>query len=261
MTRIKIVPMILIAVLVFASVRRSLSAHQGDQDQRVGNEGAIVTSFEEMSYPHLARLANIEGVVVVRVILDDDGKVVSASAITGHDLLVRQALPNASKWRFLPNSSKAAVIIYEFRFADGTCGDTRSQLFVFREPNVASVIACPESWQATALHANMINLVSPMSLKFGNQPVGTPSAAKIVTLTNNLGKGMTIGPMTISGTNAGDFAFTTTCETTLAANAQCTASITFKPTATGTRTATLNVNDSAAHSPQTVALTGTGTGN
>jgi hypothetical protein len=32
----------------------------------------------------------------------------------------------------------------------------------------------------------------------------------------------------------------------------------FKPTATGTRTATLNVNDGANNSPQTIFLTGTG---
>jgi hypothetical protein len=35
-------------------------------------------------------------------------------------------------------------------------------------------------------------------------------------------------------------------------------SVTFKPAATGTRTAILNVSDSAKGSPQTVALTGTG---
>jgi hypothetical protein len=34
--------------------------------------------------------------------------------------------------------------------------------------------------------------------------------------------------------------------------------VTFTPTATGTRTATLNVNDSANNSPQQVSLTGTG---
>jgi hypothetical protein len=34
--------------------------------------------------------------------------------------------------------------------------------------------------------------------------------------------------------------------------------VTFKPTATGPRSATLNVNDSANNSPQTVSLTGTG---
>lgn len=36
-------------------------------------------------------------------------------------------------------------------------------------------------------------------------------------------------------------------------------SVVFNPSATGTRTATLNVTDNAAGSPQTVPLTGTGT--
>lgn len=107
----------------------------------------------------------------------------------------------------------------------------------------------------------MIYLVSPRGLKFGKQTVGTLSAAKIVTLTDNLGKKMTIGPMTISGANAGDFALTTTCRTELTAGNQCTASVMFHPTATGIRTATLNINDSASNNPQTVALSGTGTGN
>jgi hypothetical protein len=46
---------------------------------------------------------------------------------------------------------------------------------------------------------------------------------------------------------------------TLAGGASCTINVLFTPTATGTRTATLNIVDNAAGSPQTVALTGTGT--
>jgi hypothetical protein len=41
--------------------------------------------------------------------------------------------------------------------------------------------------------------------------------------------------------------------------ASCTISIRFKPTATGLRSATLDVNDDGGGSPQTVALYGTGT--
>ena len=39
----------------------------------------------------------------------------------------------------------------------------------------------------------------------------------------------------------------------------CTINITFTPTATGNRTGTLTINDNAAGSPHTVALSGTGT--
>jgi len=44
----------------------------------------------------------------------------------------------------------------------------------------------------------------------------------------------------------------------LAAKSTCTIGVTFTPSAKGTRTATLNVNDSANNSPQTASLTGTG---
>ena len=147
MLNIRILSTLFVAALLFPLADGSLSAPQGDQEQKAEIRGTIVTSFEETSYPYLARLARIEGVVVVRVNLDDDGKVVSASAVSGHDLLVRQALPNIRKWRFRANSSKTGVVIYDFKFAEGTCGTSRGQLFVFRKPNVAEVIACPEPAQ------------------------------------------------------------------------------------------------------------------
>jgi hypothetical protein len=42
------------------------------------------------------------------------------------------------------------------------------------------------------------------------------------------------------------------------AKSHCIISVKFSPKATGTRTATLNVNDSANNSPQTITLKGTG---
>src|SRR5262249_55427183 len=45
----------------------------------------------------------------------------------------------------------------------------------------------------------------------------------------------------------------------LAANASCTINVTFTPQATGSRTASVTLTDNAASSPQTIALTGTGT--
>jgi hypothetical protein len=100
--------------------------------------------------------------------------------------------------------------------------------------------------------------VSPTSLTFSKQSVGTTSAAQTVTLRNNLLTTLTISSFTFNGADPGDFAQTNTCGGGPAAQSTCTISVTFKPVATGTRTATLNVNDSANNSPQTVSLTGTG---
>ncbi len=95
--------------------------------------------------------------------------------------------------------------------------------------------------------------VSPSSLGFSSQIVGTTSAAKTVTLTNS-----GTGPLTMSNiSTAAPFSQTNNC-TTLAAGAFCTINVSFSPSAVGTATGTLTINDNAG--TQTVSLSGRGTG-
>jgi hypothetical protein len=97
--------------------------------------------------------------------------------------------------------------------------------------------------------------LTPASLTFAAQKVGTTSAAKVLTLANK----QTVALTSIVISTTGDFSVsTTTCTSTLAAKATCKISIVFKPTATGTRTGTAKVSDSASNSPQTSSLSGTG---
>jgi hypothetical protein len=97
---------------------------------------------------------------------------------------------------------------------------------------------------------------SPASLAFALQAVGTSSAANNVTLTNNLSTTLSF-TTNFTGADPGDYSVTNPCSSSVPANGKCTISVTFTPQATGTRTATMNVNDSANNSPQTVSLTGT----
>ena len=115
--------------------------------------------------------------------------------------------------------------------------------------------------QTVSLTGNGQNPVAltPSTLSFGTVTVGTTSAAQTVTVTNNMKTTLTIAGISFTGANPGDFADpSTTCGATLAAAAKCTISVTFKPTATGSRTAFLTLTDSAATSPQKVKVTGTG---
>ena len=102
--------------------------------------------------------------------------------------------------------------------------------------------------------------LSPTSLSFGTVAIGTTSPAKTVTLTNVGTTSLSITGIAITGTNTGDFAQTHTCGTSLAAGASCSINVTFKPTASGTRTATLSISDNGGGSPQSVPLSGTGVG-
>jgi hypothetical protein len=98
--------------------------------------------------------------------------------------------------------------------------------------------------------------VVPTSLQFAKLPVGQTSPAQTVTLTNNQSVALTFNNI---ATNSGDFAVAgTTCGSSIGALATCTAQVTFSPKATGKRTGTLSFSDSAANTPQTVSLTGTG---
>ncbi len=98
--------------------------------------------------------------------------------------------------------------------------------------------------------------LSPSSLTFTSQNVGTSSAAQTASLSNT-GSGV----LNISSIVAtGDFAKNTTCGTTLAAGASCTISVTFTPTASGGRSGVVTITSNAANGSATLNLSGTGTG-
>ena len=101
--------------------------------------------------------------------------------------------------------------------------------------------------------------LSATSLTFGSQSVGTTSAAQAVTLSNTGSAALSITSLAVAGTNAGDFAQTNTCGSSVAAGGNCTISVTFTPTASGSRSASVSISDNASGSPQTVNLSGTGT--
>lgn len=97
--------------------------------------------------------------------------------------------------------------------------------------------------------------LTPASKTFPATKVGTTGAPKVFTLSNKQSVALT----GISTGTTGDFSISaTTCSTSLAAKSSCTISVVFSPTQLGTRTGSLQVNDSAAGSPQTSSLTGTG---
>jgi 6-phosphogluconolactonase (cycloisomerase 2 family) len=97
--------------------------------------------------------------------------------------------------------------------------------------------------------------VSPQALNLGSQALNTTSLPKSVILTNNETSSIGISNFTF----AGDFALNpvgTTCSLSIAlgAGSSCSVSVTFTPTAIGTRGGSLTITDDAGD--QTVTLTG-----
>ena len=96
--------------------------------------------------------------------------------------------------------------------------------------------------------------LSAAGLTFGSQTMGTGSTAQAVTIMDTGGAALAFSNIAIQG----DFAQTNTCGTGLSPKASCAISVTFTPTAGGTRNGTLTITDNAPGSPHTVALSGTG---
>lgn len=93
------------------------------------------------------------------------------------------------------------------------------------------------------------------SVAFATQTVGTTSAAQQVTLTNSGTAALTVTQ--VASTPNPEFTATSNCVGTINPAASCSISVTFTPTAAGTRNGTLTITSNAASSPNTIALSGT----
>lgn len=135
--------------------------------------------------------------------------------------------------------------------------DRAGDLFVADRGNARVLefagLASPQTAGSVAL--------SPASFNFGNEPTGGTTAAQQFTLANSGTSALTLNnnSFAFSGANATDFAQTNSCVPSLAAGASCLINVTFTPAGTGARSATLAVTDADPSSPQTAALSGTGT--
>ena len=117
----------------------------------------------------------------------------------------------------------------------------------FLHPQVVSLSAC-----------STFAVLSPQSINFGVVPLHATSQTESVSVFNaDPGNALTINSATITGANAGEFAISNnTCGSSVSSGSLCEIDITLTPTASGTRSAALNLDDNEACSPQLTTLTG-----
>jgi Putative Ig domain/Abnormal spindle-like microcephaly-assoc'd, ASPM-SPD-2-Hydin len=100
--------------------------------------------------------------------------------------------------------------------------------------------------------------ISPTTVAFGSQALGTTSAPQTVTIADT-----GTAPVFFNGTPQQGLDFNRTDDECvgiqIAPGGSCTITAVFAPTVTGPRTSTISVIDNAANSPQTITFTGTGT--
>jgi hypothetical protein len=122
---------------------------------------------------------------------------------------------------------------------------TQNELDVFGLLN-GPVEAAPNVFLSSPCHA------------FPVQGVNTTSPAFSLLLTNSGNTSLAITSIAITGTNAGDFAQTNNCPSSLPSDGSCTVTVTFTPTAVGARTGYVMFLDNAVGSPHNVYLIGKG---
>lgn len=108
--------------------------------------------------------------------------------------------------------------------------------------------------------------LSPGSIPFNNQLVGTTSATTNIQLSNSGTATLNITSIALTGTDPTQFALVaptsgTACSfgtSSLSVGSSCFFGAQFKAISTGTKGANVSISDNASGSPQTIALSGTG---
>ena len=102
---------------------------------------------------------------------------------------------------------------------------------------------------------------TPSSMSFGNQAVGSTSAAQTMTVTNTGSAPLMLGNGVFSGAHPGSFlkASDTCSNKTVASGSTCQVGLNFKPLSSGNLCATFTLPDNSTTSPHIVTLSGTGT--
>ena len=132
---------------------------------------------------------------------------------------------------------------------------TEGGVVVSNLPNYSFTAGASHSLVANFAAGSASTLVlTPDTLNFASQGVGTGSASQNVVVTNTGTTALSIGNIGISG----DFGEANGCGTSFSYGATCSFTVYFTPTAAGLRSGELSFTSSAAGSPFSVSLTGTG---
>ena len=106
----------------------------------------------------------------------------------------------------------------------------------------------------TVMLSAAFKAISPASLNFGSQGVGTTSLPQSITISNPSNVSFNIASIVASG----NFSQTNNCVGSLTVGAHCTVNVTFTPTATGLHSGAITLTDSTKVSPVAIPLAGTG---
>ena len=95
------------------------------------------------------------------------------------------------------------------------------------------------------------------SINFGSLTVGTTSAPTSVTISNTGGTAVAVS--SVASNNPSEFAIASNTCSSVNPGGSCSVGVTFRPSVSGARSATITVTSNGVGSPQTLSASGTGT--
>jgi hypothetical protein len=159
----------------------------------------------------------------------------------------------ATNQNAIKNGTNAAAItsaissVPDMRFLAGVLTATRLA-------DLAAYIANPN-----AANSLPVASLSATTLGFGSVNTGSTGPAQSVTVTNTGAATLQLSSITFSSSEFVSAGGTCTVASTLAVGANCTVSVSFRPTVAGVRSGTLSIASNASASASVVSLAGTGT--
>ncbi|WP_432672667.1 T9SS sorting signal type C domain-containing protein [Flavobacterium sp. SM2513] len=128
---------------------------------------------------------------------------------------------------------------------------------IWSSDNATVTVVSP---QEINIKQGVVSIASGGTFDHGNQITSTSGTAVTFTVENTGGVALTVGALTKTGTDAGQFTITQPGSSSVAASGTTTFTVVFSPTSLGAKTAQLSlVNGDADENPYIINLTGTGT--
>jgi hypothetical protein len=120
-----------------------------------------------------------------------------------------------------------------------------------------AVIRTVGSWQPPPPPPTTL-AISPSGLSFSPQSVGTTSVSQGLLLTNTGNQPLVFSQISLGGPHPEDYVLTNSCPGTVPVGGNCSLTVAFSPTATGSLSASVQVASNATIVPYLVSVTGLG---
>lgn len=158
---------LIFSVLVFGLLSVSAQTERAEKPISVGVINGRAESLPKPAYPAAAKAVNAQGAVNVQIVIDEEGNVLSATAVSGHPLLRSASEEAAKAAKFRPTLLSGqpvkvtGVIVYNFVGSGPNWENTGFSLGIAESKGGGNKVYLPEAFSDEEKQLEMIGKLSP----------------------------------------------------------------------------------------------------